>query len=93
MADQLSVGNMTRLNLYGTSACHLCEEAESLLLSLQASGNSFQLHKIDIADDDHLMDLYGVRIPVISIEGSDSDLGWPFTEDEVLNYLRREGPP
>ena len=39
-----------QLVLYGTQACHLCEEASSLLALLQ--GNGVEVREQDITDSD-----------------------------------------
>lgn len=74
------------LRLYGTSACHLCEEATTLLRSLACE---MELHwtEIDIADEDQLMQLYGIKIPVLKREDSDTVLCWPFSKADILHWL------
>jgi len=47
----MTLANQIQVILYGTSACHLCEEAEVVL---RESGIKFS--KIDIVDDDKLFD-------------------------------------
>ena len=69
-----------KLVLYGTTYCHLCEQAEAVL---QAIG--VEAEHIDIAEDDALLEKYGVRIPVVKRKDTKAELGWPF--DEVV--LRR----
>ena len=69
--------------LYGTSACHLCELAESLLLSLNEEGN---FEKVDIAESDELFERYGVRIPVLRAPDG-SELNWPFTARDLGLFL------
>lgn len=78
---------MTTLILYGTSACHLCEDAEAILGSLVSDGCSLTINKVDIADDDELLERYGIRIPVIRLAESDRELGWPFDGSAVLSFL------
>lgn len=72
--------------LYGTTACHLCELAESLLLSLDEEGNCPQFVKVDIADSDELFERYGVRIPVLR-NPDGSELNWPFTAQKLRLFL------
>ena len=75
-----------RLILYGTSACHLCERAELLIRASLEDGTYF-LHKVDIAEDQLLLDRYGLCIPVLEIEGVGESLSWPFDGDQVLQYI------
>ncbi len=62
-----------KLILYGTPNCHLCEQAEAVL---QASG--MEAEHIDIAQNDALLEKYGVTIPVVKREDTGAELGWPF---------------
>lgn len=73
---------MNHLILYGTSACHLCEEAGAILQGLQDSGLSFTVEEVDIADDDGLFATYGLTIPVIR-DSQGTEINWPFTAEAV----------
>lgn len=73
---------MMKLILYGTTFCHLCEQAEAVL---QAIG--VEAEHIDIAEDDGLLEQYGVRIPVVKREDTGAELGWPFDETAVRSFL------
>ena len=77
--------------LYGTSACHLCEVAEELLNALNDQGLGLAFEKVDISDSDELFERYGVRIPVLAYPGGD-ELGWPFTAEDVVDFLSRPAP-
>jgi len=68
--------------LYGTTFCHLCEQAEAVL---QAVGIAAE--HIDIAEDDALLEKYGVRIPVVKREDTGAELGWPFDEAAVRRFI------
>ena len=41
---------------------------------------------IDIADDDELVDLYGVKIPVLRCSNSQKVLCWPFDECAINDF-------
>ncbi|MDT8428146.1 MAG: glutaredoxin family protein [Pseudomonadales bacterium] len=75
---------MPELILYTTSGCHLCEQAEELLLT-QLTG--FTLRKIDISDAETMVSTYGLRIPVLGIPGTKAELDWPFNALDVADYL------
>ncbi len=77
---------MKTLYLYTTLGCHLCEQAESLLLPHLTALN-YQLQAVEISDSDQLMDAYGIRIPVIRREDSGAELGWPFDTELLLTFL------
>jgi glutaredoxin len=73
--------------LYTTLGCHLCDEALAMLKHLQAHEKSLILAEIEIADCEKLMAEYGIRIPVITADNSEGDLGWPFTIEELTQFL------
>ncbi len=77
------------LILYTTSGCHLCEQAEWILRN-QLSAIELQLQ--DIVESQDLMAQYGIRIPVVRLAGADADLGWPFSAEDVADYLDAELP-
>ena len=72
--------------LYGTSACHLCELAEALLLSFDEGEKCPEFEKVDIAESDELFECYGVRIPVLR-HPDGSELNWPFTAQDLTLFL------
>lgn len=73
------------LLLYTTSSCHLCEQAEVLLQSVGAS-----VEVVEIADDEELLERYGVRIPVVRRRETGEELAWPFDTVAVQNFLHGE---
>ena len=73
------------LILYSSLGCHLCEEAKALIAPLLSTG--WLLEEIDVADDDCLMERYGVRIPVIKRVDNDTELCWPFSVEQAWALL------
>ena len=76
--------------LYTTLGCHLCEEALGQLQTLQASGLPLEIECIDIAtavNAEELISEYGVRIPVVAVEGKAGEIGWPFSLDQLREFL------
>lgn len=73
---------MSALVLYGTTYCHLCEQAEAVLDEVDVSAVY-----IDIADDDGLIESYGTRIPVLRRADSGAELGWPFDAAMVRQFV------
>lgn len=57
---------MLTVTLYWKEDCHLCEQVEADLASLQ-SEYPHRLVKIDIKDDEELLRKYGLDIPVIEV--------------------------
>lgn len=87
IAGTLIVGNLVKeLILYSTLGCHLCELAKEQIEPLLDS-LSLTIVEIDIANDDDLLERYGVRIPVIKTRDSINDLGWPFDTHQVHAFL------
>jgi len=76
------------IQLYGTSACHLCEQAQSLLESLQAAGLQFEFETRDISESEDLFQRFGLLIPVL-ISSQGEQLNWPFAPEEVRALLLR----
>jgi glutaredoxin-related protein len=70
------------IKLYGTTFCHLCEEAEAVLHGVWIEANY-----IDIAEDDALLKKYGTRIPVLQRLDTGAELGWPFDAADVSRFL------
>ncbi|MFV1921837.1 MAG: glutaredoxin family protein [Methylotenera sp.] len=75
-----------QLKLFTTSFCHLCEIAESILLSLEQTQHFIH---VDISDNDLLIDAYGHRIPVLQRSDTLAELNWPFSTDDIINFLER----
>jgi glutaredoxin len=56
--------------LYTRLGCHLCEEAERVLREQRASVG-FDLELVDVDRDPELARRYGVRVPVVAVDGDD----------------------
>jgi len=75
------------LLLYTTSGCHLCEEAETLLQQLILAGHTMEVIPVDISIDEKLVELYGIRIPVVKNPASEMEIAWPFNAQQLLGLL------
>lgn len=72
----------SKLILYGTLGCHLCDDAERLLNS---QGLAYEY--ADIIDDESAYQQYCTSIPVLC-DGTDKDpLYWPFTALAITDWL------
>ncbi|WP_277372070.1 glutaredoxin family protein [Pseudomonas sp. AA-38] len=71
--------------LFGTLGCHLCEVAEALLMPFVEHGLLVEL--IDIAEDEAMVERYGLRIPVLRREDTGAELDWPFDAEQVVAFL------
>lgn len=73
---------MSEFILFGTEGCHLCEEAEELLVQA-----GLAIEKRDIMDDEALQQRYGIRIPVLLNQASGRELGWPFSLEQLQLFV------
>lgn len=76
---------LIELNFYHTKHCHLCELAENLI----KQHKNIKLNLIDIADDNKLLNLYGVRIPVLQRTDLLHEIDWPFTQEQILLLIQK----
>lgn len=74
------------LVLLGTEACHLCDEAQALLLQFQGALTVDVLLE-DIAESEAQVLRYGVRIPVLLHEETGVELDWPFDSIQLKQWL------
>lgn len=75
------------LTFYTTSQCQLCELAEVLLVNTPMP-EPIPVDAVDIAQSEQLVERYGMRIPVLRRNDTGEELDWPFTRDQLLNFLR-----
>jgi len=71
-------------NLYSSEGCHLCEQALEICLSITDASN---IKVIDIVEDDKLVELYGVHIPVVERLNDNAKLFWPFSAQDFKELL------
>ena len=75
-------GPEVNLALLSTDGCHLCDDAKAMLEQLNVD---FEL--VDIIEDDQLVAHYGDKIPVLMAEGAQQALFWPFTNEQIKQYI------
>ncbi len=63
---------MTQITIYSRTGCHLCDDAQKILESLQEELN-FEIEVIDIDESAELIKLYSDQVPVIHIDGLHHD--------------------
>jgi hypothetical protein len=74
--------------LYGTSGCHLCEEAEAIISRAMKDQNIIYQRQ-DIVEDDNLLRQYALTIPVFKCLVTRQELNWPFTEEAIKAFIRQ----
>ena len=58
------------VTVYTRAGCHLCEEAERVLRAEQAAAG-FALELVDVDGNPELARRYGVRVPVVAVDGEE----------------------
>jgi glutaredoxin len=56
--------------LYARPGCHLCDDARVVIESARAEV-AFVFEEVDIESDDALVRDYGLRIPVVAVDGEE----------------------
>lgn len=74
------------LIFYTTAGCHLCDVARQVYQST-LSPDYFSVCEVDIAEQDTLIERYGVRIPVLRRLKDDTELDWPFDQQALMDFL------
>ena len=69
------------LTLYYTDGCHLCDDASVLLEQL-----NLNYQKVDIIENQILIDQYSTLIPVVKNELG-STLNWPFSLQQLQDFI------
>lgn len=77
--------------LYGTTACHLCDQVEEMLatgkIRAMLKAQSASLDYVDVSSSNELFERYGYRIPVLRNESSGRELAWPFSIVELRAFV------
>jgi len=79
---------MKKVILYTKLECHLCMDAYRLLMEV-ACDLPLEIDVVDITHS-HNADMaskYATRIPVVALPETDTELGWPFSYQELKAYL------
>jgi hypothetical protein len=79
---------MKKIFLYTTLGCHLCEQAKQVAWPV-LEHYGYRLVEVEIADDDALVEAYGVRIPVMKKEHAEQEIGWPFDQEQLAEYIEK----
>ena len=78
---------MSKLILYYTEHCHLCDEAEALI---HAAGLGEDCRKVEIENDPELLKCYEIHIPVLKRTDNQQELFWPFGSPELASFLEAD---
>lgn len=58
------------VTLYSRPGCHLCDEAREVLQA-ERLRTPFELREVDISTSDQLELEYGIRVPVVELNGTE----------------------
>ena len=75
--------------LYSRPGCHLCDAARAVLVA-ERERTPFELREVDVQNDDALERAYGVRIPVVEIDGEER-FEYEVDARELTRILREAG--
>lgn len=76
-----------KLILFGTLGCHLCEEAERVMMPILAKELTIDMEQIDIAEQIQWQPQYAIKIPVLLHPQSLRELCWPFDRMAVISFI------
>ena len=72
-----------KVNYYTKYGCPLCDEGLSILRHFP----EIEVTIIDIEEDIEKFKSYQMRIPVISYDDGEKELGWPFAEEDIRGIV------
>jgi glutaredoxin len=71
LAPDATIALMHQVVLYSRPGCHLCDVAREAILALRER-LGFEFDEVDIEADDELELEYGIRIPVVEVDGEEA---------------------
>jgi hypothetical protein len=74
-----------RVTLYERRDCHLCEEVRQVMDALIGPD---RYERVDVDASDELVVRYGLRVPVVAVDGVDR-LEAPITAEDLRSLLGR----
>ncbi|MDD5462435.1 MAG: glutaredoxin family protein [Methylococcales bacterium] len=76
-----------RLLLFGTCGCHLCEQAGEIIRDCLSDRFEQWVETIDIAEFEQWQIQFAIRIPVLYHPETQKELGWPFNQMQVEEFI------
>jgi hypothetical protein len=86
MLSIVEIPSSQQFMLFGTVGCHLCEQAEQLLLPVVRE-HALEVELVDVSEHDALLLAYGVYIPVLRQLSTGREWRWPFSADALREAL------
>jgi hypothetical protein len=78
---------MMQLLLFGTFGCHLCEQAEQIIKECLPDSLDLTLEIMDISGHEQWEEQYSLRIPILYHPETKKELGWPFDDWQVKEFI------
>jgi hypothetical protein len=60
-----------RVVLYARAGCHLCDVARETIAAVRTR-HPFDLEELDVDTDDGLLRDFGLRVPVVAVDGEEA---------------------
>jgi glutaredoxin len=60
---------MPRLTIYSKAGCHLCDDMKAAVRRVLHGRTGILVEEVDISSDPVLLELYGLEVPVLMIDG------------------------
>lgn len=76
-----------KIFFYTGPQCSLCDLAV-IELKNTSSFNALEVEKVNIRESTDLYHLYGARIPVLKREDNNKEIGWPFSREDLEEFLQ-----
>lgn len=67
----MPASTLHRVVLYARAGCHLCDVARETIAAVRAR-HPFELEELDIDTDDGLVRDFGLRVPVVAVDGEEA---------------------
>jgi hypothetical protein len=71
---------VSKVTLYHTQGCHLCDQAYELLINVV---DVCDIKLLDIVESEQYLALYQTSIPVLENNQNGNKLYWPFNEHDI----------
>lgn len=76
-----------KIFFYTGPQCSLCDLAD-IELKNTSSFNALEVEMVNIRESTDLYHLYGARIPVLKREDNNKEIGWPFSREDLEEFLQ-----
>ena len=81
----IKIPNNEELVLYTLTGCHLCDQVDVMLRDMGLGWTA-----VEIDTDPELERKYDIHIPVLYLPDTGRELFFPFSEDQIKEFLEGE---